>query len=127
MNLREFAEKVDIPEREIRYAISLGIIPTSASRGRRADGFGDDHVEAAERYKAFLSTGLSAREIADLDPTLPAPRILLQQSGLELRLMAGTTIEVLDSDTLNRFFSDARKAVAAKRAKAERQPENSEV
>lgn len=127
MKLREFAETVDIPEREIRYAISLGIIPTSASRGRAADGFGETHVEAAERYKAFLSTGLSARQIADLDPDLPAPSILLRQSGLELRLTAGTSIETLDSEALNRFFANARKAVATRRAKAERQPQSSEA
>lgn len=82
MNIRELTSRTGIAERQVRYLISEGFIPSP--RGGRANAdYGEDHVAAIHRYMRLRDLGfppsaikllLQAREGA---PFVVAPGVTL--------------------------------------------------
>ena len=116
MKFREFSEAVGIPQREIRYLMSLDIIPPALARGRYADGFGEAHLAAARRYVSFAATGLTAREIAALPATLRPPDVVLRMGGLEVRILPEATARDLEEDAVRAFLKHAEAALTERRS-----------
>jgi DNA-binding transcriptional MerR regulator len=56
MNMRELTARTRIPERQVRYLIAEGFIP-SPRGGRTYAEYGEDHVAAIERYTRLRELG----------------------------------------------------------------------
>ncbi len=56
MNIHELTAVTGVPERQIRYLIAEGFIP-SPRGGRARATYGDDHVAAIRRYNALRELG----------------------------------------------------------------------
>jgi len=65
MNIRELAKLTGTPERQIRYMIAEGFVPPP-SGGRAYADYGDEHVEAIQRYQALKARGFSPQAIRAL-------------------------------------------------------------
>lgn len=98
MHIRELTARTGVAERQVRYMIAEGFVPPP--RGGRANAdYGEDHVEAAQRYLRLRDLGfppaaikllLQAREGA---PFAVAPGVtLVVDPGL---LASGTAVEPL--------------------------------
>lgn len=56
MHIRELTKRTGIPERQVRYLISEGLVP--APRGGRSNAdYGDDHIKAIGKYKRLRELG----------------------------------------------------------------------
>jgi DNA-binding transcriptional MerR regulator len=56
MHLREILKKTGITERQARYLIAEGFVPPPRG-GRSTADYGDDHVEAINRYQRLRDLG----------------------------------------------------------------------
>jgi MerR family copper efflux transcriptional regulator len=56
MHLREILKKTGITERQARYLISEGFVPPPRGGRSNAD-YGDDHIEAINRYQRLRDLG----------------------------------------------------------------------
>jgi MerR family copper efflux transcriptional regulator len=56
MHLREILKKTGITERQARYLIAEGFVPPPRGGRSNAD-YGDDHVEAINRYQRLRDLG----------------------------------------------------------------------
>ena len=77
MNINELATRSGAAERQIRYMIAEGIVPSP--RGSRSQpDYGDDHVAAIQRYLAFRALGFppaAIRLLGDKDELVALPII----------------------------------------------------
>ena len=62
MNMRELSLLTGQPERQIRYMIAEGFVP-SPRGGRAHADYGDDHVTAIRRYAVLRQQGLPPQAI----------------------------------------------------------------
>ncbi len=75
MNIRELAKLSGTPERQIRYMIAEGFVPPPRG-GRAYADYGDDHVDAIQRYQALKARGFTPQAIKALSAggmTVPFP------------------------------------------------------
>ena len=106
MNIRELTRRAGVPERQVRYLIAEGFMPSPRGGRARAE-YGDDHVAAIGRYMRLRSLGfppaaikllLQAREGA---PFAVAPGITLVidpgliGSGAQIDPLADRVIQLL--------------------------------
>jgi DNA-binding transcriptional MerR regulator len=114
MHIRELTARTGVAERQVRYMIAEGFVPPP--RGGRANAdYGEDHVEAVQRYLRLRELGfppaaikllLQAREGA---PFPVAPGVTLV---VDPRLLAtGTPVEPLVED-IRRLLTDLFKEPA---------------
>lgn len=84
MNIRELTERAGIPERQVRYLISEGLL--APPRGGRANAdYGDDHLEAIARYRRLRELGFPPAAI----------KLLLQaREGAPFPIAPGVTLVV---------------------------------
>ena len=113
MKFKEFSDATGLPVRELRYLMSIGIIPPGKERGRFADAFDETHIAAAKRYRAFAAAGLNARQIAALTTDSVPSTLVLRTACLELHILPGTTARDIDADAIQTFLKQAEAALAA--------------
>ena len=84
MNIRDLIRLTAIPERQVRYLIAEGFVPSP--RGGRANAdYGDDHVAAIRRYVRLRDLGFPPAAI----------KLLLQaKEGVPLVVAPGVTLVV---------------------------------
>ena len=70
MDLSELEQRTGMKRRQIRYLISLKLLPNPDGATRNAS-YSDTHVEAIQRYQLLESTGVKARSLAERAPILP--------------------------------------------------------
>jgi MerR family transcriptional regulator, copper efflux regulator len=93
MKIGELAALTRVAERQVRYLIAEGFIP--APRGGRANAdYGDEHVEAIERYTRLRDLGF---------PPAAIKLLLEARQGAPFPVAPGITLvvdlDVLGSDT----------------------------
>lgn len=91
MHIRELAAMTGTPERQIRYLIAEGFMP-SPSGGRANASYGEAHVEAIRRYSALKELGF---------PPAAIKRLLEAKEGAPFPVMPGVTL-VIDPELLKR-------------------------
>ena len=102
MNIRELTRRTRVTERQVRYLIAEGFIPSP--RGGRANAdYGEDHVAAIRRYEKLRELGFPPAAI----------KLLLQaREGAPFTIAPGVTL-VIDPNLLG---SGARAAPLIERA-----------
>jgi len=102
MNIRELTRRTRVTERQVRYLIAEGFIPSP--RGGRANAdYGEDHVAAIRRYEKLRELGFPPAAI----------KLLLQaRKGAPFTIAPGVTL-VIDPNLLG---SGARAAPLIERA-----------
>lgn len=99
MTLSEFAERLGIPPRQIRFMIAEGILPAATRTGRSADAYEEMHVSKAQRYLALHRMGMkpgSIKVLMAFDDAVP----ILQENGVELRVDPQLSPVELDIDAI---------------------------
>jgi MerR family transcriptional regulator, copper efflux regulator len=91
MNIRELAALTGTPERQIRYLIAEGFMP-SPSGGRANASYGDEHAEAIRRYSSLRSLGF---------PPAAIKRLFETGQGAPFPVMPGVTL-LIAPDLLSR-------------------------
>jgi MerR family copper efflux transcriptional regulator len=84
MHIRELIERTGVVERQVRFLISEGFVPSP--RGGRANAdYGEDHIEAIRRYQRLRDLGFPPAAI----------KLLLQASeGAPFPVAPGVTLVV---------------------------------
>jgi DNA-binding transcriptional MerR regulator len=123
VKFKELSDVTGLPVRELRYLMSIGVIPVGKERGRFADAFDDSHVIAAKRYQDLSATGLNARQIAALSDDAVTPAVLIRTSAFELRVLPGATATDFEAASIQHFLKDVRAALRAARPKTTRPPQ----
>jgi DNA-binding transcriptional MerR regulator len=85
MTLAELADRLSIPQRQIRFMIAEGILPPAARTGRSADGYDEAHVTKGQRYLALHRMGMkpgSIKVLMAFDGAVP----IFQSHAVELRI-----------------------------------------
>jgi DNA-binding transcriptional MerR regulator len=82
MNIRELAALTGTPERQIRYLIAEGFVP-SPTGGRANASYGEEHVEAIRKYSALRGLGF---------PPAAIKRLLEAGQGAPFPVMRGVTL-----------------------------------
>ena len=91
MNMRELSRLTGQPERQIRYMIAEGFVP-SPRGGRAHADYGDDHVAAVRRYSALRRQGLAPNAIRVLlagGLAIPFPVVSGVTLTVDPRLLGG--------------------------------------
>lgn len=97
MNMKELEETTGVPSRQIRYLISLDLVPRPAGEKRWAE-YGDEHVDAIRRWQSLDADGLNAASMAKAFKA--APISILVAEGVTLLLDPKIVPERFDQ---NRF------------------------
>jgi hypothetical protein len=113
VKFKELSDATGLPVRELRYLMSIGVIPPGKGRGRFADAFDATHVAAAERYSALAAAGLNARQIAGMSDDAVPPIVVLRTPAFELRVLPGATASDFDAKAVQTFLVQARAALRA--------------
>jgi DNA-binding transcriptional MerR regulator len=99
MTLAEFADRLGIPPRQIRFMIAEGIVPPAARTGRSADAYDETHVIKGQRYLALHRMGMkpgSIKVLMAFDDAIP----ILQGHAVELRVDPQVPPDELDVEAI---------------------------
>lgn len=100
MNMKELEEATGIPSRQIRYLISLDLVPKPSGEKRWAE-YGDEHVDAIKRWQSLDAEGLNAASMAKAFKAAP----------LSIAITPGVTL-LLDPKLVPERFDQNRFAKA---------------
>lgn len=109
MTLGELAEQLKVPQRQIRFLISEGILPAASKTGRAADAYDESHLIQGKRYLALYRMGMKPGSIKILmafDDAVP----ILQAHGVELRISSNLAPAEIDTDAVLNAVSEAIRA-----------------
>ena len=113
MKQSELAARLGMPDRMVRYLVTEGIIPPADALGRYADGFGEEHLAAGQRYVRLQAMGFPPKAIKILlagggrVPLLDAHPVLLSvdpsvdPSTIDVDAVLGVI-----GDALRRYVAD---------------------
>ena len=97
ISLNELAKKSAVPERTIRYYISLGLIPGPV-RGGRGAAYTQDHLAAIQKVRLLQSGGMTLTEIEYqfAQQAVDRPVAIAPESWSMYRISPDVTVEVRD-------------------------------
>jgi DNA-binding transcriptional MerR regulator len=99
MTLAELADRLSIPQRQIRFMIAEGILPPAGKTGRSADAYDEMHVTKGQRYLALHRMGMkpgSIKVLMAFDDAVP----ILQAHAVELRVSPQVPPHELDVEAI---------------------------